>query len=357
MTARSQAKPSRAQLTAAAQWIVRMQEAEPDDQAIAEWIAWCEADPLNRQAFDAMAEVHELSGGIEADDLTDARATAPEPVRRRPSAWYGPTAIAASLAAVAVLAVAGVSTLRAPTTRPAPAERVSRLETGRAAHQGVDLVDGSRVEIGGRTALSVRYTAQTRLIVADRGEMFFRVAHNRERPFVVEAGPVTVTAVGTAFSVEREGDSVSVGVSEGIVEVRVSPVLKADARGGSVEVKPMVLRVSSGQRIRFDRGELTQSAEKVDLDLASSWEQGRLEFKDEPLRLVVARINRYSSRQISITDPSIEDLRVTGAVYSDRIDSWLTGLQQVLPVRVTAQAGDRLAIAPAVGPQHRQAGG
>lgn len=357
MTPAAQARPSRAQLTAAAEWIVRLQEAEPDDTAIAEWIAWCEADPLNRQAFDAMAEVHDLAGAIGADDLSgeppELSRPVPAPGRGRAAPW----AIAASLAAVAVLTVAGVSLLGGPPApRPASVERVSRLETGAAAHQGVDLVDGSRVEIGGRTALSVRYTAQTRLIVADRGEMFFRVAHNRERPFVVEAGPVTITAVGTAFSVEREGDSVSVGVTEGIVDVRVSPALKAEARGGSVEMQPMLLRISAGQRIRFDRGELTQSAARVDLGLASSWAQGRLEFKDEPLRLVVARINRYSARQIVITNPSIEDLRVTGVVYADRIDSWLEGLQQVLPVKVSGQGGDRLAIAPATG-RLRQAGG
>jgi transmembrane sensor len=356
MTPRAQARPSKARLTAAAQWIVRLQEAEPDDTAIADWIAWCEADPLNRLAFDAMAEVHELAGGIEPAEAPAAR---PRPVqappRRRWPVWT-PTAIAASLAVVAVLAVAGGSLVAIPTTRPAPAERVSRLETGPAAHQGVDLVDGSRVEIGGRTALSVRYTAQTRLIVADRGEMFFRVAHNRERPFVVEAGPVTVTAVGTAFSVEREQDSVSVAVTEGIVDVRVSPALKAEARGGSVEMQPMLLRVSAGQRIRFDRGELTQSAARVDPDLTASWRQGRLEFRDEPLRLVAARINRYSVRQIVITNPSIEDLRVTGVVYTDRIDSWLEGLQQVLPVKVSDQGEDQLAIAPATGPR-RQAGG
>lgn len=361
MTASAQTRPSKTQLTAAAQWIVRLQEAEPDDKAIAEWIAWCEADPLNRQAFDAMAEVHDLTGAIETP--IDGRPAAPPrpipaPARSRSPNWFRPVAMAASLTAVAMLAVAGISLLRAPSApQPARADRVSRLETGAAAHQSVNLVDGSRVEIGGRTALSVRYTSQTRLIVADRGEMFFRVAHNRERPFVVEAGPVTVTAVGTAFSVEREGDSVSVGVTEGIVEVRVSPALKADARQAATESRPMVLRISAGQRIRFDRGELTQSAEKVDLDLASSWEQGRLEFKDEPLRLVVARINRYSTRQITITDPSIEDLRVTGAVYSDRIDSWLAGLQQVLPVRVSAPDANRLAIAPAVSRAHRQAGG
>jgi transmembrane sensor len=337
---------------------VRLQEAELDDQAITEWMQWCEADPLNRQAFEAMAEVHELAGGMGDMAGEPAPATSPS-MLRKPSwrSWRAPAAAAAGLAAVVVLALAGAPMLGGPTVpEPFRAEPVSRLETGAAAHQSVRLVDGSQVDIGGRSALSVRYSPRARLVVADHGEMFFRVKHNPDRPFVVEAGPVTITDVGTAFSVEREGDSVSVAVAEGLVEVRVSPAPKGEGRQG-VALRPMVLRVSAGQRIRFDRGELTQSAGRGEVDLASSWREGRLEFKDEPLRLVVARVNRYSARQITITDPSIEDLRVTGVIYADRVDSWLDGLEQVLPVRVARTGSEQVAIAPAVGAPRRRAGG
>jgi transmembrane sensor len=37
-----------------------------------------------------------------------------------------------------------------------------------------------------------------------------------------------------------------------------------------------------------------------------------LEFRNTPLRDAIAEANRYSSRQITISDPSIGELRVTG---------------------------------------------
>jgi transmembrane sensor len=42
-----------------------------------------------------------------------------------------------------------------------------------------------------------------RQVKLDRGEAWFQVAKDPQRPFVVESGPVRVRAVGTAFSVRR----------------------------------------------------------------------------------------------------------------------------------------------------------
>lgn len=353
MTARASAARDIARHTEAAEWLLRLQEPALDEEAVAEWMAWCEADPLNRKAFEGMAEVHELAGRL--DRRSFERPAAPVPASRpapgRPRAWaWG--AVAASLAIVGVLAVSLPSAFRGAPEAVRPASSLARLETARGVRQTVRLEDGSRVQLGGRSALSVRYSARTRLIVADSGEAFFNVAHNRERPFVVEAGPLTITAVGTAFAVEREGESVAVAVTEGVVEVRAAPSPRA---GGDQAAQAVILRVAAGHRIRFDRGELTQSVEPTGPEIAAEWGEGRLEFRDEPLRLVVARINRYSAQQIQISDPSIEDLRVTGTVYADRIDAWLAGVEVVLPVRVRHVADDRVVIAPAIGSPARAA--
>jgi transmembrane sensor len=356
MTSRSPTSRDVERRASAAEWLLRLQEPTLDEDAVAEWMAWCEADPLNRTAFEGATEVHDLAGLLDRASFDDAepQASADRPGARargfeRPRIWaWG--AMAASIVLAGLVAIALPSAMKPPREQAAHASASARLETARGMHQAVRLDDGSRVQLGGHSALSVRYSPQTRLIVADSGEAFFNVAHNRERPFVVEAGPLTITAVGTAFSVEREGNSVAVAVTEGVVEVRAAPSLKAGAdQADDPAAQPVVLRVSAGHRIRFDRGELTQSVERVDPETAASWGQGRLEFQDEPLRLVVARINRYSAQQLQISDPSIEDLRVTGTVYSDRIDAWLAGIEVVLPVRVTHVAAGHVVISPAIG--------
>lgn len=337
MTARIVGDADMARREQAAEWVLRLGAADLSEGETAAWLDWCEADPANRAAFEAMAEMWEVSGGLDpaafagaAND--DAPVAAP---RWRMAGW------AAAAALVAIVAALLLVQLRPGAS--AGAVEVARLETPLGRVRATRLADGSRIELGGRSALSVHYSAERRMIVADQGEAFFNVAHDTERPFVVQAGPVTVTAVGTAFSVQRDGNSVAVTVTEGVVEVSATPSLRADGSSGP----PTVLRAAAGHRVRFDRGELTQSVEPVRPDIVAPWREGRLEFRDEPLRLVVARINRYSPRQLEISDPSIADLRVTTTVYHDRVDAWLEGIAMVLPVRVTEQGATRAVISPA----------
>src|SRR5262249_1445211 len=129
------------------------------------------------------------------------------------------------------------------TAMPTP----QRIATGRGEQQSALLPDGSQLELGGDTGVKLEFTPQQRLIEAQEGEIFYRVKHDAKRPFVVRAGPVIVTAIGTAFSVRRESGTVSVVVAEGVVEVEDSGVT-----GGREPI-----RAAAGQRVRFDQGKLT----------------------------------------------------------------------------------------------------
>lgn len=338
----------------AAAWLLRLREPSIGEEDIAEWIAWCEADPRNRAAFDAMDEMWQLAGGLDRAVVSGAGAETEAAVvalpRRRRRLWLGGALAALAASLLALVAAPDLLPGIAGANRPQVIEAgaVARLETERGRVQSARLPDGSEVEIGGRSALSVRYTPQSRLVIAESGEAFFDVAKKPDQPFIVQAGPLTITAIGTAFSVQRDGSAVSVMVTEGVVEVRAHPSLKPGDSIDTADRGPVVTRVAAGQRVRFDRGELTQSVDPVTSDVVGPWREGRLDFKDEPLRLVVARVNRYSPTRIEISDPAIEDLRVTTTVYNDRVDAWLSGIEMVLPVRVTRLGEKQAIIAPAL---------
>lgn len=329
---------------AAAEWVLRLREPNLDPEVTAEWLVWCGSDPRNREAFEAMAELWELSGNLDRVALAppnDAPATSilSRLYSRRLHRW----ALASFTAALLLLA----STLafRNPLDIGPGAIETARIETDTGQVESQALADGSRIDVGGRSAVLVRYTDRSRLVIAESGETFFDIVENRNRPFIVRAGPLTITAVGTAFSVQREDGSVTVTVTEGVVEVLADP----DGAAGPA-LEPTTLRAAAGQRVRFDRGELSKSLEPKAAGgpaIVERWREGRLEFRDEPLRLVVARINRYSPTQIQVSDREIEDLRVTATVYGDRVDAWLAGLEAVLPVRVIRTVDGHAAITAA----------
>ncbi|MBY8823244.1 FecR family protein [Sphingomonas colocasiae] len=331
----------------AAAWLIRLSEAADADDATSAWLTWYEADPEHRRAFDAMVELWDVSGGLEgigaahrdAPTASDTGTVVRLRARRRflPLPSWALGGIAASLV---LASVSGVILWRGavPLSETQVAGRI-QTETGKVRQ--AMLADGSEIELGGRSAVAVRYSQDRRLVVAENGEAFFRVAKNPDRPFVVDAGPLQITAIGTAFSVQREGSSVSVVVSEGVVEVR------AQGEAGGAGAGPAMFRIAAGERATYDRGRLTRSVETRVADLVTPWHDGRLEFRDEPLRLVVARINRYSRTRIEIGDRSIEELRVTSTVYDDRIPDWLEGIAQVLPVKVERRGADTVALVPA----------
>ena len=83
----------------------------------------------------------------------------------------------------------------------------------------VPLDDGSIVAINTASAIDVRLDKADRQVRLDRGEAWFQVPKDKDRPFVVAAGRARVRAVGTAFSVRRSDGGAHVLVTEGEVEV------------------------------------------------------------------------------------------------------------------------------------------
>jgi ferric-dicitrate binding protein FerR (iron transport regulator) len=87
------------------------------------------------------------------------------------------------------------------------------------------------------------------------------------------------------------------------------------------------------------------SARLRDTTLATSWQQRRLAFDNEPLRYVVQDVNRYAATPILIEDAAVGDLRITGAVLCDNLDGWLASLERAFGLQVERSA-ERIVLAP-----------
>lgn len=81
------------------------------------------------------------------------------------------------------------------------------------------LEDGSQISLNSDSQLQVHYTEQARKLYLIKGEAFFDVQPDKQRPFEVYVNNRMVRAVGTAFSVRRELDKIEVMVTEGKVDL------------------------------------------------------------------------------------------------------------------------------------------
>jgi transmembrane sensor len=302
----------------AADWWARLRDPAVSDRTLEQWTAWLEADPRHGRAFERASALAEALAAAPADvhrdfvhRFTPRRYRAS---RHRASRWT----LAAGVAALAVLGAGTWLAVRgdASATRP--------YESAIGAHRDIDLPDGSSIELGGATALTTRYDRNERAVDLEHGEAFFHIAH-AERPFVVNAGPLRIRDLGTAFNVRRTGDRVTVTVTEG--RVRVSPVAQDGTDAGTVEL-------GAGREASFDPETHAMRLLDVDGEHAAAWRSRRLEFVNEPMDAVLANVNRYAARPIRLADPSLARLTFTGTVQVDTIDSWVAALPRVFPVHV-----------------------
>lgn len=358
-------KPSsREAIEDAARWFVRLQEESASTHTFADWQRWLARSPENRAAYD---EIEDTMLRLQRLPVTPALPSQAEmladtydgsvPIAewrnnaqdsRAGSLWWERLAKvrrAAIAAGLAVAMLAGAWLGLQHLSKPEPQEFVYRTAPGQK--QVIGLPEGSKVTLDADSALTVRLTPERRVLMLTSGEAYFEVAKDRSRPFIVHAGPTQVTALGTAFNVRLSENRTVVAVVEGKVEVvgtprRTDPATgRAAAKGDRVDRSPstpqLSARVSAGEAVFYvDDGNL-HVLPAVEASLATAWLEGRRQYLDEPLRYVLADIDRYTSYQIELADDGAGDLRFTGTLNLENSAAWLRGLAIALPVTVTEQ--------------------
>ncbi|HEY8506921.1 MAG TPA: FecR domain-containing protein [Steroidobacteraceae bacterium] len=330
MSGRSEDVPA-TQLAEAAEWLQRLHDSPGDEKLLGEWLKWCSADPGNLEAFDRIQNVW---GAFDAPEIRCAanrvRASGASGSQRGWH-WRSPRLVRTAAAASVLLAI-GVAFVFSFPWRASDSSASNVLRTSVAKQGSQFLADGSRVQLGARTSIVTRYSEAERLVVVEAGEALFEVVKDPERPFVVEAGAVRVTAVGTAFSVRRAPDRTIVAVSEGVV--RVAPRSPADEAMEGNDRRLHQVRLSAGEQVSFTESTYSIDITPIDPRVAVARLEGALSYVNEPLSAVVADVNRYAHTPIVIADPALAQRTFTGTVYGDRIDDWLLALREVFPLEI-----------------------
>ena len=231
-------------------WVVRLNN-EPSRVDLERFEQWRRQSDRHEQALaDALAAWLSIDEHATAPKLLAMRRDALERARRTQRRW-GPwdwRAIAAVVALVVLTPVIAVSWYKLQQS----AEQL--FHTGLGEQRVMVLPDGSRMSLDALTEVRVRYTPDVRSMELISGRANFEVAKDVTRPLKVRAGPRTVTAVGTLFTVEREPGNVVVTLLEGAVAVT-----SRDLPNSLVEMQPR-------QELRMtDSGEVAASWDFVAL--------------------------------------------------------------------------------------------
>lgn len=260
------------------------------ERADADWdgyTTWLEADPLHREAFDAVVLTHRIVDERVGNLEKPVPLEEPEESTTRgwPRRWFYGAAAAAVALALAVPAIWLRSSDTVYATKPGETRQIA-LADG----VSVDLAPASRLVLSDGSAKDLELA---------RGEAIFTVAHDPARRLAIKAGEYEVGDIGTTFSVNVSAEAVKVGVADGRLTVMPN--------GGEAT------SVAAGQQLIASRTGGTMQLTSVASTDVGSWRRGRLVYSDTPLAVVAADISRYTGKTIAV-DPAIGSQSFSGVL-------------------------------------------
>lgn len=289
-----------------ADWLLRNRSGAgtADDRRAFE--GWLEQAPENRAAYEAAERVMgEASLAIKSDPTLENFRTAPPRHGRKTAGLVGLLALCAFLFNFFDGSVYF------------EADALS----GPGGIRELVLEDGSTVLLNASSAIAYDYSKSLRELRLLRGEAYFDVAPDPDRPFVVEAGDVRVTALGTAFDIRKGEEATSIAVLHHavMIEVPSNPTL----------------------RIRLDEGELVRQGEngsfggvsKADPTSVLAWRRGQLVADNADLAQVAEEIERGFYGRVLFADRSLAYRKVSGTLVVSETDAALNFLERALGVR------------------------
>ncbi|KRB82888.1 hypothetical protein ASE00_12865 [Sphingomonas sp. Root710] len=298
----------------AALWLSRLNEMSVSTELLEQFYVW-RRDPVNGEAFGRIEYLWDRAAALGGDpDIATAvqAALTREPPRRRLAPWL--TTRRAVIAGG--IGLAGAAGLGWGLYDPRYATAVGEQRT-------VMLDDGSKVILNTDSAVSVAMSTRARRVRLERGEAWFEVAHDRDRPFSVEADGAVVTALGTSFSVRRQGNLQRIVLAEGQVSVA----------GAAAPAQ----RLAPGQSIEVRDGR-PGPIRPVDIGAELAWRAGRLSFKDVPLGAAIAEVNRYARRPVRLEVPALSQVPVNGTFDTGDAQSFASAVTALFPLE--ARTGD-----------------
>lgn len=296
---------------AAADWIVRL-SADDDrerDAARTGFEAWKRADPRHAAAAAGMErfidQVRALrgdgsSGATGSSDVASARAarsvltaTLDAQTRRmRLRRIAAPVVLALALIIPAALALRVFP----------PAEMLADLRTAPGEQSTRMLADGTRLEMGSRSAVNTRLEPGLRRVELLSGEMLVDVAKDSSRPFVIETAHGRIRALGTRFIVRRDAESTLLTMLESKTAVTAGEPAAAE------------IQIEAGQQARLSaRGVERLAAINPGL-VEDAFVHRRLLVQDRPLPEVLDELGRHRQGIIRYQREQIEGIRVSAVL-------------------------------------------
>jgi transmembrane sensor len=229
----------------------------------------------------------------------------------------------------------------------------------------VHLPDGSVVILnaGSKLSYNVDYGVSQRN-VSLVGEGYFKVAKQKDKPFIVHTSKASVKALGTEFNVKAypEEDNVETILVKGSIVVN-----EIETKGNKEKAVSDNILLKPGQKIKIFKTNKNETqvvafkprkddlkakgvdsiaeTENISIELAypqieTSWKENRWIIQGKDLQKLSVLFSRRFNVHIRMLDPELEQYRFSGTIQNETIEQVFSIMQLTIPIYYTINKGE-----------------
>ncbi|WP_291529204.1 FecR family protein [Bacteroides sp. UBA939] len=195
------------------------------------------------------------------------------------------------------------------------------------------LPDRSSVWLHTNTKLNIdmQHQKDERIVTMQHGEAYFDVAHDKNKPFIVQIDGVRIVVHGTKFNVEAFPDMENIYVS--LLEGSVSLDTEYERR-----------LLSPGETATYNKNSRRLSVSKDDVLFAASWTKDQIVFEQRSLRDICRFLGKWYHVKIYL-DPAIADnIEYTFTLRNEPLEEILRLMARINPIGYTFNEENELSI-------------
>jgi len=226
------------------------------------------------------------------------------------------------------------------------------IEAPKGGKSVMTLTDGSKVWLNAGSSLlfNKSFGEQSRILTL-QGEAYFEVAHDSERPFLVETSGITISALGTAFNVKAypDDDLIEATLVEGSVRIETNAYSMNRSEPVVLEPNQKLVFHKNRQTISVQPNNDTtapvdeqpatalQSFNKielfdVDVEVSTSWKDKRWIVQGERLGAFAAIIERKYDMVLVFEDAELEEYRISATLEEETIEQLFNAIRLTVPL-------------------------
>lgn len=318
--------------------VIKFLAGEISDGEIDNLKEWLERDPVNRRIFDKENELWQESGTKTKHDYFKLDKTWSDlssnlnigGKRAGPVLILKKNNFRIFIAAASIVCMVAIGTLALWLVNSRSIKQIVNTSTKVCTNQGekahIYLPDSTMIYMNSGTSIeySSYYNVKERKVKL-KGEAYFDIRSNPERPFIIELDKMILSATGTrvnVFSYENEG-RIETTLVEGNIQVTINDQEPLD-------IKP-------GQQVVYFTKTNKALIRNVNAETYTSWKENKLRFIDTPFEEVLRNIARRYNVTFEIRSHDLLDLKFTATFIDESIDDVMQLLQAVSPITYRIQ--------------------